>query len=855
MDAPLQIHQEPTDDLSALAWVQEELRRALEAAHKSLRRHLRESETQFGADTDAVDPAVLRSARAHLHQGVGALELVGLPAAATVLRASEAAVQRFAARPHRLDVAAITIIERASFALLEYLARLLAGKPVSPVAMFPQYRAVQELAGADRAHPADLWPYEWSWRELPADPLAEPRAADAATQLELESGLLALMRGGGAAVAMQLSDLFAALGGAAEQPEAATLWRLAAGLYEAQAQGLLDPDLYSKRVGSRLLAQLRALGGGARGGVSQRLAQDLLFLCAQCRSPGDGRRAPRLAAVRQAYGLAQQAPVDYGVSRLGRFDPAWIAQARKRVGVAKDAWSAVAGGEMHRIGGLNEQFALVGESIRKLYPSGERLADELVGAAAQTVQQAAPPGASLAMEVATSVLYLEASLEDGELDHAQLPARVERLAARIAAVREGARPEPLEAWMEELYRRVSDRQTMGNVVQELRATLAEAEKHIDHYFRQPDDAKVLIPVPGHLGTMRGVLSVLGMEQASAAVLRMRDEIDALIAAPADAAPAGRAGRFDRLAGNLGALSFLIDMLSVQPALAKSLFAFDAATGTLAPVMGRQPAASAADAMPPAVEPRLVEQAQALAVTAIREDVPVEDVTRDLEQLSHDALVADQPALAASAAAAHAALDRAADEFDESAAREQLALVMNEFVVSVAEPVGLAPPTPAPAAQAASGLEDDAEMRAVFLDEAREVVAGALQSLAALATEPADIEHLTAVRRAFHTLKGSSRMVGLAEFGEAAWACEQLYNARLAEAPQADPALLDVSAQALRYLADWVEHIGAGGPIAHEARPVRAVADALRIDGRVVPLPLPGGEAQPTVPAAALPADL
>ena len=165
MDAPL--HHEPTDDLSALAWVQEELRRALEAAHKSLRRHLREAETQFGADVDAVDPAVLRGARSHLHQGVGALELVGLPAAATVLRASEAAVQRFAARPQRLDAAAVETIERASFALLEYLARRLAGKPVSPVAMFPQYRAVQELAGAERVHPADLWPHEWSWRALP----------------------------------------------------------------------------------------------------------------------------------------------------------------------------------------------------------------------------------------------------------------------------------------------------------------------------------------------------------------------------------------------------------------------------------------------------------------------------------------------------------------------------------------------------------------------------------------------------------------------------------------------------------------------------------------------------------------
>ena len=32
-----------TDDLRALAWVQEELRRSLEAAHKALRRHQKEA--------------------------------------------------------------------------------------------------------------------------------------------------------------------------------------------------------------------------------------------------------------------------------------------------------------------------------------------------------------------------------------------------------------------------------------------------------------------------------------------------------------------------------------------------------------------------------------------------------------------------------------------------------------------------------------------------------------------------------------------------------------------------------------------------------------------------------------------
>src|SRR5215468_9427453 len=118
---------ESSDDLSALAWVQEELRRSLDAAHKALRRFVKDTESMGETDIDTVDPSVLRNARAQIHQGVGALELVGQPAAATVLRASESAVQRYVTKPHKLTNASIDEIERVSFGLLDYLSRLLAG--------------------------------------------------------------------------------------------------------------------------------------------------------------------------------------------------------------------------------------------------------------------------------------------------------------------------------------------------------------------------------------------------------------------------------------------------------------------------------------------------------------------------------------------------------------------------------------------------------------------------------------------------------------------------------------------------------------------------------------------------------
>ncbi len=769
------------DDLSALAWVHVELRRSLETAHKALRRYLRESEAASGSDVDAVDPAVLRTARSHLHQGVGALELVGLPVVADVLRASEAAVQRLVARPALVNLAAVATVEHLSFALLDFLGRQLAGKPVSPVMLFPQYRDAQQLARADRIHPADLWRIDWQWLELPPDASAQPRHAGDEARSAMEALVLTLMREPSRSALAHMSDLCADLGAGARDgsrtgaglgggsTHLATFWQLAAAMFEAQAVGLLASDVHTKRIASRLLAQLRMSMRGQHE-ISDRLAQDLLFFCSHAKPPQAGHPAPRLAAVRLAWRLDERPTADYEAASLGRFDPATVSQARKRVAAAKDAWSAVAGEELHRLSGLGEQFALVGDSLQRLLPSGEVLAQALEAAVAQTVAAATAPPAALAMEVATGMLYVDATIEDGELDHPDLAARVQHLARRIDSVRSGGEPQPLEIWMEELYRRVSDRQTMGSVVQELRASLSEVEKQIDQYFRNPARREVLIPVPAQLSAMRGVFSVMGLSQASQAVVHMRDAVDELAQTEVDPQRAIQTGTFDRLADNLGALSFLIDMISVQPALAKSLFRFDAEAGSLSAVMG-QP-----------------------------------------ERVSAFAELEAAPATGE--------------------------------------------PLPLPAVTGSTGMEDNADVREIFIEEAREVIAHAREALERLADTPESNGDMTTVRRVFHTLKGSARMVGLPEFGETAWACEQLFNARLAHAPLMDQPLRLFTGEVLDYLGAWVEAIAAGRDGGHRAAAVAAAADSLRLDGLRVtlesPLPAPAPEAPALGAAAALP---
>ena len=99
------------------------------------------------------------------------------------------------------------------------------------------------------------------------------------------------------------------------------------------------------------------------------------------------------------------------------------------------------------------------------------------------------------MEVATSVLYIEAALDDAALTRADRADRVPPPRAPRRCRRAQPAVRAAGDWMEELYRRVSDRQTLGSVVHELRASLSEVERQCDEYFRDPSQRAKLIPVP------------------------------------------------------------------------------------------------------------------------------------------------------------------------------------------------------------------------------------------------------------------------------------------------------------------------------------------------------------------------
>ena len=765
-------------DLGPLAWVLDELRKSLDGATKALRRFVRDAELARGSNLAELDASHLRIARQQLHQAVGALEMVGFVAPAKMLRSMEALAQKFVQRPELCSEDAAIRVERASFALTEYLEGVLKGKTASSVALFPQYRAVTELAGGESAHPADLWPVEWRWLDVPLPRDVAPLAYTPALRAQFDQEVLRVMRNGDAKSAKRISEQCVGLAAEQSTLESRAFWMICAGFFQGIALGVCPVDVYVKRAASRVLRQFASLAGGDLS-ISERLAHDLVFFCSVA-VPGHEDVANALNAVRLSYGLTNSKPIQYETEQFGRFDPALMVLARKRIAAAAETWSALAGGDTNRIKVVVDQFGAVAESIVKLHPESGDLGRALVRAIDSTARSGSAPAAPVAMEVATAILYLEAAYDDLDPTESTMGERGARLAHRLEHVSAGGEPEPLEAWMEELYRRVSDRQTMGSVVDELRASLADVEKSLDQFFRDPQDKAPLREVPSQLAQMRGVFSVLGLDQPSLAALRMRGNVEQFLVDDIDEATA-HSGIFEKLGNSLGAMGFLIDMLSYQRALAKKLFVYDEELGEFKPLMGRE-----------RVAPQLPQ--------VVQERTPsVESTAVDVTLAPHVAEV--------------------------------------DLPHSEPSPVSITPvSTPVPVEV---DSDDEAELVDIFLEEAREVVQNGLVAAKALAEDPSNLAEQTTLRRAFHTLKGSSRMVGLNEFGDAAWAFEQLLNNWLAEQRPASDDLIAASGSAMDAFGRWAEDIAGQTGAPWSAQDFRKSADTLRLQGQWIPLRTPG----------------
>ncbi len=151
---------------------------------------------------------------------------------------------------------------------------------------------------------------------------------------------------------------------------------------------------------------------------------------------------------------------------------------------------------------------------------------------------------------------------------------------------------------------------------------------------------------------------------------------------------------------------------------------------------------------------------------------------------------------------------------------------------------------------------DAELLEIYLTEAGEVIDAVAASSAQLKAHPDDREALRTVRRGFHTLKGSGRMVGLTDLGELAFEVEKVHNRIIEEDLPVTPAVLELVETAHTSFRAWVDSLRRHGRVTPDAKELHAAIAKVYAELPGAPDPPPASRAAPTPPppASLAPAD-
>lgn len=765
-----------TYDLAPLSWVLPDLRKSLPVATSAAREFLHALESQNSDMDSAVRK--LHEARRLFHQAASALAMIGQSEASSFLSACANLVRSFGETPAQCTPEAVSALEKAHLAISDYLEQLLKKRPAPALCLFAQYKDVLACAGVERIHPADLWHTGWRWIAPASHAGHAAIAPHARLKAQLDHALLRLLHSADSAAAGELSKKCAVLSAGAQSLELQCYWFVAAAFFEACEHKLIAVDVYLKRTASQLLQQVAQAPPGALD-LMERIAQDAAFFCLRV-TPQSRHVTRYLQAFHASYGWMSPPQGDYGHVYFGRFDPVQLDFLRQRLAVLADSWSGFVGGDSSRAPSVLEHVAAAAQALLKLHPQGAPLVHVLSKVIGACAASGAKQNSLLAMEVATTLLYLEAVYDDLSAADGEVVERMAVLARRLNQVADGHTAEPVEPWMEALYRRLSERQSMGSVTSELRTALAAVELALEKYLRDPQDTGILGLVSGHLSQMHGVFSVLGLQQASSAVLSIRELVDSHLSADKRRRPIPLP-IYERIARCVSTIGFMVDMLSYQVSFAKEMFVFDAQTGEFNYLNGRLGGVKRIDI--PQVAKK-VSKAPAARPTEGSKAVPVSPHSGPSSQ------------------------DRA--------------------------PANKPPSIPADSADF-DGDDDGAEILDIFLEEAGGVLEDARIAMQLVRADAQQLDAFVVVRRAFHTLKGGARMVGLDEFGESAWAFEQLMNLQLAAAQPPGEDLMGLLDQSLCAFSDWVRCIRQAKPTHWSAQIFRQSADAMRVDGRWVQL--------------------
>jgi chemosensory pili system protein ChpA (sensor histidine kinase/response regulator) len=767
------------NDTTALSLIRAEIDQALEQVRRFLERYIEHPE----------ESAVLEQAADELHRILGSLRMVELYGAALVAEEMERVARDLLEDrvPNRDDACGVLV--QAVMQLPNYLERIQAGESDNPLVLLPLLNDLRSGRGAELL--SDTLLFEPDLSVMPpagfdADSLAllegDLRKPARSARHLYQLGLLGLLRN------QQLRQALGRLRLALSQLEKISsgrpmgqLWWVASGVVAAVAGEGLEAGLAVKHLLSRLDRHIRRVAEEGESALEEtppaELVKNLLYYNAKA-EPVDARvrelkSAFRLDAVlpseddmaRRRKGLSA---ANRGVLRVA------IGALKDELSRAKDQLDLFVRSEPRERSDLESLCALL-----------RRVADTLVmlgmGHARGMIQQQAavlqamergesPVEDSVLMEVAGALLYVESGL-DLLLETGRLPGQDEtRLTGRESAERSALRSVLHESLL-----------TIQSAKQDFAAALAEPGAAFD-------GAAMAMAVEPVLGALR----MLEEDAVAGLLAAWLERIRPLPELPSESTT------YESMADALTAVESYLDALQ-QGRRAEGYLEIGRQRLGLP-----QPTTAAAAATPAEEGPAEWPDAGGESLEEdIEESIEIGGIVYDWA-ISPGAHAEPEPVDQAHGhepGPVEETLDVFAPGWEEPAAAE---------VFEVGEPgplgdAGAQEPGGSAEAEAVQGADTeeaeppDPELVEIFIEEADEVLASIDENLARWKSDPDDTEARQSVRRAYHTLKGSGRMVGAMEAGELAWAVENLLNRVIDGTLPAAPAVFDAVDESRRLL--------------------------------------------------------
>jgi chemosensory pili system protein ChpA (sensor histidine kinase/response regulator) len=826
-------------DVGPLTWVKSEIDLALGRADQALQQYTASVTAGMG------DLTQIKFCRTHLHQVQGALTIVGLDGAKQFAEAVEALLEAIENLTRPAGESSIALVQNALEAIGNYLDDLITGQPNQPLRLLAQYREIQNARGISRVSPSDLFFPDLSVRpprrEKPTQkmPPATLQPFLRQERARFQRGFLSWLRN--PQDRSGVSEMLSAVQRIEATQDAAaarSFWWVATGFLSALSEGTVPEVLDVKQLCARIDLQIRRLSEGSKN-VAERLMRDALYFVANAETDN---AAVRL--VKNTYQLQDAVPAPETTSAAPK--ETVRRKLRDVITAAEEAWNKYCAGTTQSLHVFLEHAKALSGIVEQLGQTDYRRLVQAVAAAANWLSEdTSRHSEPLAMEIATAILLSQNAQENFQRLGSDFAHQVDVTVARIHGCIAGNPPQPGSeiSLLDEMSRKAQEKLLIGQVAKEIQTNLAQIEQVLDGFFRDVSKRAELEGLDSPLRQIAGALTMMHHDAAVAALQDCAGEIKRF--ATPEYQP--QEADFERVANQLSIIGFFIDSIQYGT--------LDYETFVKQTQVRPEPPEPQDDDEAPdlSVEQQVEQQkVEAHALLGALKEQPDDlglraELKQNLTALKNDADLVADTALGEQTKAILSALEAgdATPQIDQA--------------MAVLRPQSLSAPKPSAETMLlslASNEEIDAELLGIFLEEANEVLGTIDENLRALKGQPHNVELLTTLRRSFHTLKGSGRMVGLKDVGEAAWSIEQVLNLWLRQEIEISPPLLELLDQALDVFSAWVRHLEDHAESAPHPGPMVALAETLlKSAGEKEEIPaLETSAPSPAEAVAALPAE-